>query len=127
MLGMTVVLFPIACAYFGRRAAVSFLFGCVLSLFNFAALRKTVSGIADRVIGAGRGQSGTVMVLRFLLRYGLVAAAFYAIFRGSALNAYGLTAGLSLPVFAIFVEAGYEIIHAMRGEKISRPELQNPS
>ena len=113
MAASLIVLTPLAYLKFGRKPAASFFVGSVLAIFNFAMLRKVVANIADQTIPIRRARR--VVVLRSLLRYGLVAVAFYAILRGSAVNLYGFIAGLSLPVFAIFVEAGYELVHVLRG------------
>ena len=107
------VLTPLAYGWVGRKPAASFFVGAAVALFNFAMLRKVVASIADQTIPTYRARR--IVVLRSLLRYGLVAVAFYAILRGSAVNLYGFIAGLSLPVFAIFVEAGYELFHVFRG------------
>ena len=48
------------------------------------------------------------MVLRFLLRYVLMALGAYVIFTVSPASLYGLFAGLFLPVAAIACEATYE-------------------
>jgi hypothetical protein len=52
-------------------------------------------------------------VLRFLLRYFLMAAAAYAIFTVSRASLYGLFAGLFLPVAGIACEAAYELYIAL--------------
>lgn len=112
MIASTVLLPILAYFRFGRSAATSLLLGCLVALFNFVALRKIVTGIAESFVPARKARR--LVVLRFLLRYALVGVAFYAIFKGSAVNLYGLIVGLSLPVLAVFVEAGFELAHAFR-------------
>ena len=53
-------------------------------------------------------------MLRFALRYLLIAVAAYAIFKGSATSVVGLCAGLSLPVGAVLIETIYAIVCALR-------------
>ena len=53
-------------------------------------------------------------MLRFCLRYLLIAFAAYVIFKSSADSLYGLFAGLSLPVVAILIEAVLEVYSALR-------------
>jgi len=53
-------------------------------------------------------------VLRFLLRYFLIALGAYAIFKISRNGLYGLLVGLFLPVGAILMEAGYELYAVLR-------------
>jgi hypothetical protein len=99
---------------FDHRFAMGFLAGGVIAILNFVSLKKLVIAFADRVIASEGTQRGSGLVLRFLLRYGLVAVAAYAIFKSSAMSAYGLLAGLAIPAAAIMVEAAYELYGALR-------------
>ena len=94
--------------------ALGFLAGGVIAVLNFISLKKLVIAFADRVIASEGTLRSSGLVLRFVLRYGLVAAAAYAIFKSSAMSAYGLLAGLGLPVPAIMIEAGYELYGSLR-------------
>jgi small-conductance mechanosensitive channel len=89
--------------------ALGFLAGGVIAILNFISLKKLVIAFADRVIASEGSLRSSGLVLRFVLRYGLVAVAGYAIFKSSTMGAYGLLAGLGLPVPAIMIEAGYEL------------------
>lgn len=99
---------------YGRATAFGFIAGCLIALFNFYWLKRTVAFLADTVISTGRKQSGAGVVAGFFLRYFLIAAAAYAILRGSAASVYGLFGGLFLPVGAILIEAAYETYGALR-------------
>ena len=94
--------------------ALGFLGGGAIAVLNFVSLKKLVIAFADRVIYSQGNQRSSGLVLRFVLRYGLVALAAYAIFKSSAMSAYGLLAGLGLPVPAIMIEAGYELYGSLR-------------
>ena len=94
--------------------ALGFLAGGAIAIVNFVSLKKLVIAFADRVIASGGERRSSGLVLRFLLRYGLVAVAAYAIFKSSAMSAYGLLAGLGLPAPAIMIEAGYELYGSLR-------------
>jgi small-conductance mechanosensitive channel len=94
--------------------ALGFLGGGAIAVLNFVSLKKLVIAFADRVISSQGNQRSSGLVLRFVLRYGLVALAAYAIFKSSAMSAYGLLAGLGLPVPAIMIEAGYELYGSLR-------------
>jgi small-conductance mechanosensitive channel len=94
--------------------ALGFLAGGVIAILNFISLKKLVIAFADRVIASKGTLRSSGLVLRFVLRYGLVAVAAYAIFKSSAMSAYGLLAGLGLPVPAIMIEAGYELYGSLR-------------
>src|SRR5512141_618653 len=100
---------------FGRRAALGFLVGSVISYLNFQWLKSGVSGLADRVTNTGKPQSGKGIVARFLFRYALLGVAAYAILTSFPASLRGLFAGLFLPVGAIACEAVYEVYAAFRG------------
>ena len=99
---------------FNHRFAVGFLVGGAIAIVNFLSLKRLVIAFADRVIASGGERRSSGLVLRFVLRYGLVAVAGYAIFKSSAMSAYGLLAGLGLPAVAIMIEAGYELYGSLR-------------
>ncbi len=101
-------------ARWGWLAAVGFALGCGISLLNFYYLKRVVTAIADRVTRTGTTPSTKAVVLRFLLRYLLIAVGAYVIFKVSLVSAYGLLAGLFLPVAGIFCEAIYELYAAVR-------------
>jgi hypothetical protein len=101
-------------ARFGATVAVGFVLGCAIAFLNFHWLKRVVSALADRATATGVPQSSRGIVLRFLLRYFLIALGAYAIFKISSYSLYGLFAGLFLPVGGILVEAGYELYMALR-------------
>ena len=99
---------------FGPVLAAGFAVGCAIGMLNFHWLKRVVSAVAERVTEGGQKPGSAGVVFRFLLRYLLVAAGAYAIFRISLTGLYGLLAGLFLPVAAILVEAVYEVYVALR-------------
>ena len=99
---------------FGAAVCVGFIVGCAIAFVNFHWLKRVISALADRATATGERQSSSGVVLRFLLRYFLIALAAYAIFKISRNSLYGLLAGLFLPVGAILLEAGYEVYAALR-------------
>lgn len=100
--------------FFNHRFAAGFLVGGAVAIVNFVSLKKLVIGFADRVIRSGGKERSSGLVLRFVLRYGLIAGVGYAIFKSSAMSAYGLLAGLGIPAAAIMIEAAYELYAAIR-------------
>jgi hypothetical protein len=100
--------------FFNRKFALGFLIGGATAILNFLSLRKLVIAFADRVIASGGERRSSGLVLRFLLRYGLVGVAGYAIFKSSVMSAYGLLAGLAIPAIGIMIEAGYELYGSFR-------------
>ena len=98
----------------GGMVAIGFVLGCGIAFLNFYWLKRVVSALADKVTTSGTPQSSAGIVMRFLLRYFLIALGAYAIFRISTASLYGLFAGLFLPVAGIFCEAAYEGWAAVR-------------
>jgi hypothetical protein len=98
------------CWHYGWRPALGFFCGCAVAYLNFHWLKRVVTALADRATEPGQlqSQSSRGMVLRFLLRYVLMALGAYVIFTVSPASLYGLFAGLFLPVAAIACEAAYE-------------------
>jgi hypothetical protein len=105
---------PLLWARYGGGMALSFAIGGGISLVNFYWLKRTLAGLVEAVAVRGRKRSSAGIVLRFMLRYVLIAVIAYAIFKSSATSMYGLCAGLSLPVGAILIEAAYAIYGALR-------------
>ena len=100
----------------GWRTAIGVACGCAVAYLNFHWLKRVVSGLADRITATKTAKSGKGIVLRFLLRYAVMALAAYAILTVSPASLYGLLAGLFLPVPAVACEAAYETyIAVVRG------------
>jgi small-conductance mechanosensitive channel len=98
---------------FGGRVALGMACGCAVAHLNFYWLKRGVSGLADRITHSSVAKSGKGIVLRFLLRYVLMAVAAYAILSVSPASLYGFFAGLFLPVAAVACEAAYETYVAL--------------
>jgi hypothetical protein len=113
MVVLAVVFSVAAWGVYGWRIALGFACGCAIAYLNFHWLKRVVTALADRITAAGYPQSSKGIVLRFLLRYFLMAVAAYAIFTVSRASLYGLFAGLFLPVAGIACEAAYELYIAL--------------
>jgi len=98
---------------FGWRLALGFACGCGIAYLNFYWLKRVVSGMADRIAQTGKQESGKGIVVRFLLRYFLMAVGAYIILSVTPASLYGFLAGLSLVVAGIACEAAYEIYAAL--------------
>jgi hypothetical protein len=98
---------------YGWHIALGFACGCALAYLNFHWLKRVVDALGDRATQPGARQSSAGVVLRFLLRYVLMALGAYVIFALSPASLYGLFAGLFLPVAAIACEAAYEMWMAL--------------
>jgi hypothetical protein len=102
------------CWRFGIATTLGFAAGVAVACVNFQSLRRGVEGLADRVAGQQSGQRGGIVVFRFVLRYVLVAACAYAIFKGSRQAFEGFLFGVCLPVAGMLVEAAYETYMVFR-------------
>jgi hypothetical protein len=100
---------------FGTATAIGFAVGCVVSYVNFLWLERVINAVAERMVQTGRPGSARRVVLRFLLRYVLVAVACFVILVCFKSSVYGLLGGLFLTVAAILCEAAYEAVAALRG------------
>jgi hypothetical protein len=100
--------------FFGLRSAVGFVGGALVSWLNFQTLAHGVEGIATRIVDRNSRERGQMIILRFVLRYVLVAVVAYAIFRSSAEAFRGFLFGVCLPVAAMLMEAAYEGYSAFR-------------
>ena len=114
MLVVSVLLLVPAFWKYKSAGAIGFAAGAAVSCINFRALQRSVEGLAERIVNRQSREKGGRIVWRFLLRYALVGAAAYAIFRGSALAFRGFLWGLCLPVAAMMIEAGFEAYAAFR-------------
>jgi hypothetical protein len=101
---------------FGILCGVGLAIGCGIAFVNFYWLKRAISGFADRASRAATSQSGSGIVVRFLLRYILIGIAAYAVLTLSPASLNGLLAGLFLPVAAIFCEAAYDVYVAFTRE-----------
>ena len=114
MVGLLVVGIPIVWSKFGRGMALSFSLGGVISLANFYWLKRTLTALVNAVAVKGETRSAAGVVFRFVLRYLLIAAASYVIFKSSEMSMLGLCIGLSLPVAAVLIEAVFTVYGALQ-------------
>lgn len=100
--------------WYGQTMSLVFLLGSAIAIVNFHWLRRSVEAMGTRLDRTGRPPSRAGVVLRFLLRYVLIAAAAYAILKSTANSLNGLFFGLSLPVGAILIETVYQVVVTIR-------------
>jgi len=100
--------------FYSWAGAVGVAAGSAISYINFRTLISGVEALGDRIVNRHSKERGWVIILRFLVRYGLVGIAAYAIFKSSALAFRGFLWGLCLPVAAMMVEAAVEAYAAFR-------------
>jgi ATP synthase I subunit len=114
MLVASVLLLGPAFWFYGWVGSIGFAFGAAVSYVNFRSLTRGVEGLADRIVNRNSREKGGRIILRFLVRYGLVGAIAYAIFRSSSLAFRGFLWGLCVPVAALMAEAVWEGYTALR-------------
>ena len=114
MVALLILATPLLWVKFGWGVTLSFLIGGGIALVNFYWLKRTLAAMVEAVAVEGKKRSAAGTIMRFLLRYALIAVAAYAIFKSSTMSLQGLCAGLSLPVGAVLIEAAYAIYGALR-------------
>jgi hypothetical protein len=116
MLVVSVVLLGPVFWFYARSGGIGFGFGAAVSYINFRSLTRGVEGLADRIVNRDSREKGGLIVFRFLVRYGLVGAAAYAIFKSSSTAFRGFLWGLCVPVAALMVEAVWQGYTAFQRE-----------
>jgi ATP synthase I chain len=116
MLVASVLLLGPAFWFYRWPGAIGFAFGAVVSYINFRSLKLGVEGLAERIVNRSSREKGGRIVLRFVVRYGLVGVAAYAIFVSSSLAFRGFLWGLCVPVAALMAEAAWAGYTAFRRE-----------
>ena len=116
MLVVSVLLVGPAFWFYGWAGSVGFAFGAAVSYVNLRSLTRGVEGLADRIVNRNSREKGGLIVLRFVVRYGLVGAAAYAIFKSSPTAFRGFLWGLCVPAAALMAEAAWEGYTAFRRE-----------
>jgi ATP synthase I chain len=116
ILVVSVLLVGPAFWFYRWAGSIGFAFGAVVSYVNFKSLTRGVEGLSDRIVNRNSREKGGWIVLRFVVRYGLVGAAAYAIFKSSPLAFRGFLWGLCVPVAALMAEAVWQGYTAFRRE-----------
>jgi len=114
MLVASVLLVGPAFWFYRWDGSIGFAFGAAVSYVNFRSLTRGVEGLADRIVNRNSREKGGWIILRFVVRYGLVGAAAYAIFKSSSLAFRGFLWGLCVPVAALMAEAAWQGYTAFR-------------
>jgi hypothetical protein len=114
MLVVSVLLVGPAFWFYRWAGSIGFAFGAGVSYVNLRSLTRGVEGLADRIVNRNSREKGGLIILRFVVRYGLVGAAAYAIFKSSPLAFRGFLWGLCVPVAALMAEAAWEGYTAFR-------------
>ncbi len=97
-----------------RGLALGFLAGAAVAWINFLWLKSTVAALADAITLGGIHASRPRVVLRFITRFALIALGAYVIFTSYPVAFHGFLGGLFVPVLAIFMEAAYVVLVAVR-------------
>lgn len=97
---------------FGWKAGGSFILGALIAVINFEWLQSSVQKIITAFL-TGTGNRPRIWH-KLLLRYVLLAAVVYVIFKGYSLHIPAFLTGLLLPVLASMCEAIYEAFVAFR-------------
>ena len=96
----------------GWKAGGSFVLGALIAVINFQWLQYSVQKVITAFVG-GAGKRPRIWH-KLLLRYVLLAAVVYVIFKGYSLDTPAFLVGLLLPVLACMCEAVYEAFVAFQ-------------
>jgi hypothetical protein len=108
ILVVSVLLLGPAFWFYGWAGSVGCAFGAAVSYINFRSLKRGVGGLGERIVNQNSREKGGWIVFRFLMRYGFVGAAAYAIFISSGVAFRGFLWGLCVPVAALMIEAAWQ-------------------
>jgi hypothetical protein len=114
ILVVSVLLLGPAFWFYRWAGTIGVAFGAAVSYVNFYSLKRGVEGLADRITNQNSREKGVWIVFRFVVRYGLVGTAAYAIFNSSTLAFHGFLWGLCAPVAALMAEAVWQGFAAFR-------------
>jgi hypothetical protein len=96
----------------GWKAGGSFILGGLIAVINFQWLQSSVKKVVSAFL-SGTGKRPRIWH-KLLLRYVLLAAVVYVIFKGYSLHIPAFLTGLLLPVLACMCEAIYEAFVAFQ-------------
>ena len=96
----------------GWKAGGSFILGALIAVINFQWLQSSVQKVITAFL-SGAGKRPRIWH-KLLLRYVLLAAVVYVIFKGYSLHIPAFLTGLLLPVLACMCEAIYEAFVAFQ-------------
>ena len=114
ILVLSVLLVGPAFWFYRVPGAIGFAFGAAVSYVNFRSLSRGVEGLTARIVDQHSREKGGRIIMRFVVRYLLVGAVAYAIFRSSSLAFSGFLWGLCVPVAAFMTEALWQAYMAFR-------------
>jgi uncharacterized membrane protein len=101
--------------YFGWRITLGVAVGSAISYANFHWLKIVVAGVAELAAQSAVPTSSRSIVMRFLVRYFLMALLGFVILTVSRESLYGFFAGLLVTVASLLCEAVYEGYKAVVG------------
>jgi hypothetical protein len=105
ILVLSILLLGPAFWFYRVPGAIGFVFGAAVSYVNFRSLSRGVEGLTARIVDQHSREKGGRIIMRFAVRYLLVGAVAYAIFKSSSLAFSGFLWGLCVPVAALMAEA----------------------
>lgn len=107
----------------GLAWGAGFAAGAAVSALSFHWMKAAIHALADSVFSAASAEGRPAapprprrVVARFVLRYALIGAAGYVIFRSSAVSLAAFFAGLFVVIAAALAEAGYQAYLSFRSK-----------
>lgn len=109
----------VAFAIFGWRAGVGVALGSLAGYLNFRWLHRGTELMVEHMLKQSSRHAGLKLWVAFVVRYALVIACIYAIFKGSTLLFYGFLIALGFPIVAAIGEGVYEAVAPAPSNQIS--------
>lgn len=105
----------IVCGVLFRWAVIAgFATGALISYLNHIWLEGAIQALGQRLATGYSRERGGSIVLRAALRYALIAAGAYVIFRVSLAGLFGFLGGVCLPIAAVACEVAVEVFVLLR-------------
>ena len=110
MMGLA-VLATIAVLLTGHPSfAAGFVLGAAVALVNYFWLHQAV----EHLMAASTTRLPRTLIAKFLLRYPLLVAGVYLLYRTGWVSSYGFLAGLFVPVGGVLIESAIQIRDGLR-------------
>ncbi len=108
-LGLAGALFALLTGH--GEVSAGFALGASLAILNYFWLHQAI----EAVLGAGSGRVSKKVIVQFVVRYPLVFAVLYVLYRTGWLPFPAILAGLFVPVAGVLIEAVYQIYGGWQG------------
>jgi hypothetical protein len=111
LMAIGTVLCPV---FFRWQVTAGFVIGALIAYFNQRWLESAIEAIGERITQKQSRERGGILVFRAVMRYVMIAAGAYVIFRVSQAALYGFLGGICLTIAAVACEVAVEMFVMLR-------------